>query len=91
MEHTLSDLSSIFFANAVALLYKERRKAQQIDLAWRMLAKRNFSASLNDWMAGPEIAKCLGKLKKFKHYRVLQAVRLLQEAVGEMKKGGGQH
>jgi len=80
-------LAQILYANAIKLLDSERRSARRIDQAYRILARRNVNAGLEDWLYNPFVKTALTILQKFSsNYKIREALKLLQAAGEEAEK-----
>jgi hypothetical protein len=97
----VSDLVQVYYSNALNLLNSSvpaqpgvkgekapRRLDRQIDRAYRMLARYQLKAGLEDFLANPFVRTALSILRKFSssNYRIEQAIKLLEEAGEEAKK-----
>lgn len=79
--------AQILYSNAVKILALERRTARRVDEAYRILAKRNVSASMEDWLVNPFVKTAISILEKFaSNYRIKEALKLLQAAGEEAEK-----
>ena len=80
-------LPQVLYANAIKILALERRSAKRIDQAYRILARRNMSAGLEDWLYNPFVKTALSILEKFsKNYRIKEALKLLKAAGEEAEQ-----
>lgn len=97
----MSDLVQVYFTNALNLLNTPtpvapgvkaqkcpRRLDRQIDRAYRMLARHQLKAGLEDFLANPFVRTAMSILRKFSagNYRIQQALNLLEEAGEEARK-----
>jgi hypothetical protein len=85
------DLCEILYHNALVLLSSERRRARQIDQAWRILCNHNarIYGGLVEWLANPFFHTAIKILRKFtNNYKIRQALKLLDEAAEESKLRG---
>jgi len=77
----VSDLSYVFYVNALKLIAAERRRSRRIDEVYRMLARHNVQADLVDWLSNPFIKMAMKLLRNFgSNYKIGQAIKLLEEA-----------
>jgi hypothetical protein len=83
----MENLSQILYTNALNILAMERRTARRVDEAYRILARRNLNAGLEDWLYNPFVKTALSILQKFSgNYRIKEALKLLQAAGEEAEK-----
>jgi hypothetical protein len=74
-------LAQVLYANAIKILATERRSHRRVDEVYRILARRNVSAGLENWLYNPFIKTALSILEKFSgNYKIKEAIKLLQEA-----------
>ena len=83
----MESLSQIFYSNALKILATERRTARRVDEAYRILARRNLNAGIEDWLYNPFVKTALSILEKFSgNYKIKEALKLLQAAGDEAEK-----
>lgn len=83
----METLPQILYSNALNILAMERRTARRVDEAYRILARRNLNAGLEDWLYNPFVKTALSILQKFSgNYRIKEALKLLQAAGEEAEK-----
>ncbi len=81
------NISQTLYANAVKILALERRTARRVDEAYRILARRNVAAAIEDWLVNPFVKTAISILEKFSNnYRIKEALKLLQAAGEEAEK-----
>lgn len=79
--------AQVLYANAVKILALERRTARRVDKAYRVLARHNVNAAVEDWLVNPFVKTALSILEKFSgNYRIKEALKLLKAAGEEAEK-----
>ncbi len=83
----MESLPQVLYSNALKILATERRTAQRVDKAYRVLARRNLSAGMEDWLVNPFVKTAISILEKFtSNYKIREALKLLQAAGEEAEK-----